>query len=215
MAIKILMADDHFVVRQGVRQMIGLFPDLEVVGEAGSGEELIGKLQTIHADLVMTDMTMPGLCGADLIARLRTDFPNLPILVLSMHNDVQIAFRALRAGANGYITKDSEPSVLANAIRKVASGKRYVMPELAEEMVFVTLSDKGSLLSVLSPREREILDMFVAGESMVDIAEQLHVSAKTISTHKMRLMQKLNVTTNAELILLANAEGVGKEGRGL
>lgn len=212
MAIKIFMADDHFVVRQGVRQMIGLFPDMEVVGEAGSGEELLEGLAARLPELILMDMTMPGLCGTQLITRLRALYPAVPILVLSMHNDPQIAFGALRAGANGYITKDSEPSTLAHAIRRVAAGKRYVVPELAEEMVFDSLNDPGgSRLGILSPREREILEMIVAGDSMVVIAERLHVSAKTVSTHKMRLMQKLNIHTNAELILLANAEGLGQK----
>lgn len=209
MAIKILMADDHFVVRQGVRQMLGLFPDMEIVGEAGDGEELLAKIPQLTPALILLDMTMPGLCGVELLQHLREVYPRLPILVLSMHKDAQVAFGALRAGANGYITKDSEPAMLANAIRKVASGKRYLMPDLAEEMVFDSLNERNTRLSVLSPRELEILEMILAGDSMVQIADKLHLSAKTVSTHKMRLMQKLNIQTNAELIILANSEGLG------
>jgi DNA-binding NarL/FixJ family response regulator len=208
MTISILMVDDHFVVRQGLRQIISLFPDLEVIGEASNGDEMFHALKRKLPDLVLLDMTMPGLSGVALITRLRAGWPQLPVLILSMHQDSQIAFGALRAGANGYVTKDSEPSILSDAIHKVAAGKRYVMPDLASDMVFDSLSLKGSRLDLLSPREREVLEMIVSGDSIVDIAEKLNVSAKTVSTHKMRLMQKLNIQSNAELILVANAEGI-------
>ncbi|MCK6393653.1 response regulator transcription factor [Zoogloea sp.] len=202
------MADDHFVVRQGMRQIIGLFPDMDVVGEAADGTELLNALVDREVDLILLDMTMPGLSGVDLIERIGVHHPGLPILVLSMHKEAQIAIGALRAGANGYVTKDSEPSTLAEAIRRVASGKRYVMPELAEEMVFTSLNEQATRLSILSPREREVLEMIVSGDSMVQIADKLHLSAKTVSTHKTRLMQKLNIQNNAELILVATSEGI-------
>lgn len=202
------MADDHFVVRQGMRQIIGLFPDMDVVGEAADGTELLNALVDREVDLILLDMTMPGLSGVDLIERIGVHHPGLPILVLSMHKEAQIAIGALRAGANGYVTKDSEPSTLAEAIRRVASGKRYVMSELAEEMVFTSLNEQATRLSILSPREREVLEMIVSGDSMVQIADKLHLSAKTVSTHKTRLMQKLNIQNNAELILVATSEGI-------
>lgn len=208
MRIRILMADDHFVVRQGMRQIIGLFPDMDVVGEAADVAELLSTLGNQEVDLILLDMTMPGLSGVDLIERIGVQYPGLPILVLSMHKEAQIAFGALRAGANGYVTKDSEPSTLAEAIRRVASGKRYVMPELAEEMVFTSLHEQATRLNILSPREREVLEMIVSGDSMVQIADKLHLSAKTVSTHKTRLMQKLNIQNNAELILVATSEGI-------
>lgn len=206
MSIRIAIADDHFVVRQGVRQMIHLFPGMEVVAEASSGLELLDLLERQQVDLVLTDMTMPGLNGNELIASLRAKFPALPILVLSMHKESVVAFGALRSGANGYLTKDSEPYDLAEAIRRVAGGRRYVMPELAEDMVFDTLTDRSDRLSVLSDREREVLEMIVAGKTIVQIANDIHVSPKTVSTHKMRLMQKLNIQSNADLILMASAE---------
>lgn len=209
MSIRIAIADDHFVVRQGVKQMINLFPGMEVVMEATSGVELLTLLTGGTVDLVLTDMTMPGLSGNDLIARVRAEHPALPILVLSMHKESVVAFGALRAGANGYITKDSEPYDLAEAIRRVASGRRYVMPDLAEEMVFDTLTDRPDRLDrldVLSTREREILEMIVLGKTIVQIANELHVSPKTVSTHKMRLMQKLNIQSNADLVLVGSDE---------
>lgn len=206
MSIRIAIADDHFVVRQGIKQMIQLFPGMEVVLESSSGVELQQQLRQHSVDLVLTDMTMSGLSGNELISALRDEFPKLPVLVLSMHKESVVAFGALRAGASGYITKDSEPYDLAEAIRRVASGRRYVMPDLAEDMVFDSLSEHTGLLDVLSTREREILEMIVAGKTIVQIADELCVSTKTISTHKMRLMQKLNIQSNADLVLMASAE---------
>lgn len=213
MAIKIVLVDDHFVVREGMRQIIALYQDMIVSGEASNGEELLAMLTRGEVpDLVLMDMTMPGLSGSALVARVKESWPKLPVLVLSMHKDSQMAFDALKAGASGYVTKDSEPSRLAQAIRKVSAGNRYVVPDLAEDMIFDAALDQGSRIDILSPREKEILRLLVAGEPLVQIAERLHISAKTISTHKMRLMQKLNVRNNAELILIANASGVGSEG---
>lgn len=206
--IDILIADDHFVVRQGVRQMLHLYPDLAVVDEAASGAEVLEKLDVLTPDLLLMDMTMPGLAGRALIERVRARHPRLPILVLSMHKDTQVALEALRAGANGYLTKDSEPATLAVAVRKVAAGGRYVDQSLAEQVVFASLTPQASRLAVLSPREREILQFIAAGVSLIEIGERLHLSAKTISTHKMRIMQKLEVESNAELIRLATAEGL-------
>jgi DNA-binding NarL/FixJ family response regulator len=209
--IDILIADDHFVVRQGLRQMLRLYPDLSVIGEAGSGLEVLDMLETLKPALLLLDMTMPGLAGRALIERVRARYATLPILILSMHKDAQVALEALRAGANGYLTKDSEPATLAVAIRKVAEGGRYVDQGLAEQVVFASLTPQSSRLDVLSPREREILRFIAAGISLIDIGTRLHLSAKTVSTHKMRIMQKLEVESNAELIRLAMAEGLAPE----
>jgi DNA-binding NarL/FixJ family response regulator len=209
--IDILIVDDHFVVRQGVRQMLRLYADLAVAGEAASGAELLDILDTARADLLLVDMTMPGLSGRALIEQVRARAPRLPILILSMHKDAQVALEALRAGANGYLTKDSEPATLAVAIRKVAAGGRYVDQGLAEQVVFASLTPRSSWLDVLSPREREILRLIVAGVSLIEIGVRLHLSAKTVSTHKTRIMQKLEVDTNADLIRLAVAEGLVAE----
>lgn len=205
--IRVLIADDHFVVRQGVRRMLQLYPDLEVVGEAADGAEALDSLGRIEADLLMMDMTMPGLSGTALIGRVRERWPALPILVLSMHKDAQVALGALRAGANGYVTKDSEPAVLAEAIRKVAAGGRHVDPALTEQVLFESLMPHTGV-QALSQREREVLERIAAGDSINQIAETLHLSAKTVSTHKMRIMQKLDIHSNADLILFAAAEGL-------
>lgn len=206
--IQIMIADDHFVVRQGVRQMLCLYPDLTVQDEAASGIEVLEKLDKTLPDLLLMDMTMPGLAGRALIEQVRRRHGELPILVLSMHKDAQVALEALRAGANGYLTKDSEPATLAMAIRKVVGGGRYVDQSLAEQLVFASLSPRASRLEALSPREREILQLIVAGVSLIDIGHRLHLSAKTVSTHKMRIMNKLEVENNADLIRLAAAEGL-------
>lgn len=205
--IRILIADDHFVVRQGVRRMLQLYPDLDVVGEAADGMEALDALGRVRADLLMMDMTMPGLGGTALIGRVREKWPSLPILVLSMHKDAHVALGALRAGANGYATKDTEPPVLADAIRKVAAGGRYVDPALAEQVLFESLAQPPGMQG-LSQREREVLARIAAGDSINQIAETLHLSAKTVSTHKTRIMQKLDIHSNADLILFAASEGL-------
>lgn len=206
--INILVADDHFVVREGIRQMLRLYADLAVVGEAGNGAEVLELLDRQTPDLLLLDMTMPGLAGLALIERVRARHPALPILILSMHKDAQMALAALRTGANGYLTKDSEPATLAAAVRKVAGGGRYVDQGLAEQVLFASLAPQSSRLDALSPREREILQLIVSGVSLIEIGARLHLSAKTVSTHKMRIMLKLNVESNADLIRLALAEGL-------
>jgi DNA-binding NarL/FixJ family response regulator len=208
-SIRILIADDHMVVHQGVRQMLRLYPDLEVVDEAADGESALQKIGDTPVDLLLLDMSMPGLAGAALIERLRAASDNLCILILSMHKDPHVALGALRAGANGYITKDSEPHVLAEAIRRVAAGGRYIDAELAEQVLFESLTPPTTTRPrLLSPRELEILQRIAAGDSINDIAEALFLSAKTVSTHKMRIMQKLGIDNNADLILYAASCGM-------
>lgn len=202
--IKVLIVDDHAVVRQGVRNILGLAEDIEVIGEAGSGEELLERLEHLTCNLVLLDITMPGITGAPLIARCRALRPDLPLLVLSMHKDGQVAFGALKAGANGYTTKDRDPRELLTAVYKVARGGRYVDSDLAELIVFETArSHERSPLECLSARELEILRHIAKGLAIGDIAQLLHLSPKTVSTHKIKLMQKLGIDNIADLILLA------------
>ncbi|THF61840.1 response regulator transcription factor [Pseudothauera nasutitermitis] len=207
--IRILIADDHAIVRQGVRQVLALAGDMEVVAEARDGWEVVESLRRGGIDLLITDMSMPGPHGVDLVKRVKDEHPRLPVLVLSMHGEAQITARVLKAGATGYLTKDSEPEVLIAAARKVATGGRHIDLALAEKLVFET-SLAGDRLphELLSNREYEVLVRIARGESLNDIAEVLHVSAKTISTHKARLMQKLNVHSNAELVRYALQHGL-------
>jgi DNA-binding NarL/FixJ family response regulator len=134
--IRLLLADDHTIVRSGLRQIFALLPDVLVAGEAADGAQVLAQLQLAHYDLLLLDLNMPGICGADLIARVKAHQPKLPILVLSMHNEPHVVTRALQAGASGYLTKECEPDALLAAIRKVAAGGQYIAPDIAEKMVF-------------------------------------------------------------------------------
>ncbi|MDO8989306.1 MAG: response regulator transcription factor [Sideroxyarcus sp.] len=199
--IKLLIAEDHAIMREGLKRLFALYPDIAIVGEATNGAEALELARKSEADLLMMDMTMPGINGVELIGRLKAQTPQLPILVLSMHNEPQIARRALSAGAAGYLTKDSDPEILIAAIRKVVGGGRFIDPALAEAMAF----DSGENANrapheLLSEREFHILRLLVQGKSVNEIADELVISNKTVSTHKARLMLKLNLGNNAELI---------------
>ncbi|WP_031363752.1 response regulator [Caballeronia sordidicola] len=209
--ISILIADDHAIVRSGLKQIIATTADIEVTGEAAQGAEVIEKLRIWRVDLLLLDMTMPGISGVDLIRRVRTEYPALPVLVLSIHNEAQVVARAVRAGATGYVTKDSDPDILLAAIRKLAGGGRFIDPKLVDVMVFDTHSSDAAPHEILSDREFQVLHLLAAGKSINAIAEVLVLSAKTISTHKMRLMQKLGIENNAELIRYAIKHGLTSE----
>ena len=209
--IRILIADDHAIVRGGLKQIIATTADIEVAGEATQGAEVIEKLRTCRVDLLLLDMTMPGISGVDLIRRVRAEYPALPVLVLSIHNEAQVVARAVRAGATGYVTKDSDPDILLAAIRKLAAGGRFIDPKLVDVMVFDTHSSDAAPHQILSDREFQVLHLLAAGKSINAIAEVLVLSAKTISTHKMRLMQKLGIENNAELIRYAIKHGLTSE----
>ncbi|SAL17329.1 response regulator protein [Caballeronia udeis] len=209
--IRILIADDHAIVRSGLKQIIATTEDIVVAGEAAQGAEVIEKLRTCQVDLLLLDMTMPGISGVDLIRRVRTEHPVLPVLVLSIHNEAQVVARAVRAGATGYVTKDSDPDILLAAIRKLAGGGRFMDPKLVDVMVFDTHSMDAAPHKILSDREFQVLHLLAAGKSINAIADVLVLSAKTISTHKMRLMQKLGIENNAELIRYAIKHGLTSE----
>ena len=207
--IRLMLADDHAIVRSGLKQLLSLAPDLRVVGEAVDGASVLDALRAQLPDLVLLDINMPGLSGPDLIARIRSHWPALPVLVLSMHNEPQVAARVLKAGASGYVTKDSEMDVLLIAIRRVAGGGRFIAPALAERLVFdVSLSSDQLPHSLLSERELEVLKLLVAGKGVNDIATQLCISNKTVSTHKTRLLEKLNLASTAELVRYALQHGL-------
>lgn len=199
--IKLIIADDHAIVREGLRQLFALCADIAVADVAVNGAQLLEMLRKDEADLLLLDMTMPGIHGLELIGRIRAQNARLPILVLSMHNEPQIARRALIAGASGYLTKDSDPEVLLAAIRKVASGGRFIAPELAEALAFdAGDGEQRAPHELLSEREFHILNLLIRGRSVNEIADELIISNKTVSTHKARLMQKLNLQNNAELV---------------
>jgi len=202
--IRLMLADDHAIVREGLRQLFALLPEFQVVAEAADGTSVLERLRDIPVDVLLLDMNMPGLTGESLISRVRAHYPALPILVLSMYNEPQIAQTALKAGANGYITKDQDTDAIVAAIRKVAAGGRCLAPQLAEQLAF--LSTRGPFESghtSLSEREFQVLRMIAQGLSINEIADQLAISSKTVSTHKSRLMEKMGFSSTADLIRYA------------
>ncbi|CAG8869852.1 Response regulator UvrY [Pseudomonas fluorescens] len=202
--IRVLVAEDHTIVREGIKQLIGLAKDMQVVGEAGNGEQLLENLRHTLCEVVLLDISMPGVSGLEAIPRIRALTHPPAILVLSMHDEAQMAARALKIGAAGYATKDSDPALLLTAIRRVAGGNRYIDPALADRMVFeVGLTETRPLYTLLSQREYSVFERLAQGANVNDIAQQLALSNKTISTHKARLMQKLKVTSLAELVKYA------------
>jgi len=207
--IRLLIADDHAIVRGGLKQIFALAPDLELAGEAVNGAEVLQKLHQGVFDLLLLDLNMPGVSGVDLISRIKLSQADLPILVFTMHNETQVATRALKAGAAGYITKDSDPERLLAAIRKVSAGGKYIDPVLAEQMAFeVTSPNRYSPHTLLSDREFEVFRLLIAGKGVNEIAEQLSISNKTVSTHKVHLMEKMNLGSVAELVRYAVQHGL-------
>lgn len=206
--IRILIADDHAIVRGGLKQIVGTTPDIVVAGEATKVSEVMDILRRAAFDLLLLDMDMPGASGVELIRLVHADQPSLPLLILSMHNEGQIVSRALKAGASGYVTKDSDPEVLLSAIRKVAGGGKFIDPALVDTMVFNVEGRDEDPHELLSEREYQVLHMIAAGQPIGDIADRLHLSPKTVSTHKMRLMQKVGIDNNVDLIRYAIRHGL-------
>ena len=205
---RILIADDHAIMRGGLKQLIEFDARLQVAAEAENGAQVLEQLRAEEFDLLLLDMSMPGLSGEDLISRVHGRYPRLPILVLSMHNEAQIAQRALRAGASGYLTKDHNPETLLAAIHRVASGGRYLDPRIAEQLAFASSSPTDDATAQLSDREFQILRLLAQGLSVNQIADQLVISNKTVSTHKTRLMEKMGFTCNADIIKYAMTHGL-------
>ena len=197
--IRVLLADDHKIVRDGLKRILASTPDVQVAAEAASGEEALALVKAQDFDVVMLDMSMPGLAGLDLIKRLRIEKPKLRILVLSMHGEQQYAARVLRAGAAGYLNKDSAAEALLGALRKVAAGGMHIPEAAAAGLIS---SDKPAH-AALSDREFEVLRLLVEGLGPTDIAERLHLSVKTVSTHKTRILEKLDLGSTAELVRYA------------
>lgn len=210
--IRIIIADDHTIVREGLKQLLSAAADFNVVGEAANGHEVLARVREIAFDVLLLDMSMPGRSGTDLIKQLKAEFPRIRILVLTMHEEQQYAVRAIRAGAAGYLTKESASAQLASAIRKVASGGAFITEAVAEQLAMETMQQSaGPPHLALSDREYQVMQLLVEGRSVTDIGEQLHLSVKTISTHKARLMQKLNLASQADLIRYAISHNIAPE----
>ena len=198
--IRVLIADDHAIVRQGLRQILSDTPDLTVAGEAENGVQAVQMVRTGEWDVVLMDVSMPDRNGIDALKILKKEFPRLPVLILSMYPEEQYAIRALKAGAAGYLTKQSAPELLVTAIRQVASGKKYVSPSLAEELANAIGDDSERLPhEKLSDREYQTLCMIASGKTPTEIAEALNLSVKTVSVYRARLLEKMNLRNNAEL----------------
>ena len=202
--IRIVVADDHTIVREGLKQLLGAAGDLEVVAEASNGHEVVERVRDLEFDLLLLDMSMPGRSGIELIKLVRAEKPKLRILVLSMHEEHQYAVRAIRAGAAGYLTKESASKQLVDAIRKVASGGAFISAEVAQQLALGAMPGaQAALHETLSDREFQILRMIAEGLSISDIAAKLSLSVKTVSTHKGNIQQKMGLATTAELIRYA------------
>ena len=198
--IRVLIADDHKIVRDGLRGILAANAGLQAAGEAASGEEALALVKANDYDVVMLDMSMPGLSGMDLIKRLRIEKPKLRILVLSMHGERQYAARALKAGASGYLNKDSAAEMLVGAIRKIAAGGVHITEAAAATLL---QSGEKSPHEALSDREFEVLRLLAEGLGPTEIGDKLHLSVKTVSTHKTRILEKLGVGSTAELVRYA------------
>ncbi len=200
--IKLLIADDHAIVREGIKKILALAPDIQVEAEAVNAIEVMKQLDDgVTIDVLLLDLSMPGVTGMSLVMQIRAQYPAFPILIFSMHNEAQVASRAIRAGAAGFIAKDSDPEILLEAIRRVAAGRNYIDPALAEEMAFDALMPpKSAPHAILSSRELEIFALLVAGKRVNDIACILNISNKTVSTHKLNLAAKMKLHSTADLV---------------
>lgn len=199
--IRVLLADDHRIVREGVRRLLDDTPDIRVTGEATSGLEALERLDTSAADVVLLDVTMPGAGFTDVLARMRARHPAARVIVLSAHAEQEYAVRALRADAAGYVTKERTPEELVAAIRAAAAGRRYISPSVGELLAAEAAGDAGRPShGRLSDRELDVLRLLGAGRSVKEISAQLRISSRTVSTYRTRLLVKLGLRTTADLI---------------
>jgi two-component system invasion response regulator UvrY len=207
--IRILIADDHPIVRQGLRRIVEADPGLAIAGEAGDAEALLAALDRTATDLVLLDVSMPGGLFLETLQELRTQHPSVRVLVLSVHPEDQWAVRALRAGASGYLTKDHSPEQLLEAIRRVYRGGKYVSPTLAEHLAqHIDEGGQRAPHELLSDREFEVMRRLGSGLTVSQIASELSISAKTVSTYRTRILEKMAVGSNAELVRYAARYGL-------
>jgi two-component system invasion response regulator UvrY len=207
--IKVLIADDHAVVRRGLRQILMETSDILVGGEAATAAEARQLVGQHRWDVVVLDVNMPGGNGIELLGELRRQHSGLRVLVLTMYPEDQYAVRAIRAGAAGFLTKESAPEKLIEAVRKIASGGRYVSAELAETLASMVAGEaEGAPHQRLSDREFEVFKMLASGRTVSQVAQELGLSVKTVSTHRVRILKKMGMTTNAELTHYAVKNGV-------
>ena len=199
--INVLIADDHAIVRQGLKQILSETEDMLVTGEADDGAEALALARQQPWDVFLLDVSMPNRNGIDTLKQLKKEFPRLPVLILSMHPEEQYAVRALKAGASGYLTKQSAPEQLVNAIRQVASGKKYLSPAVAQQLADAISEDtEKSPHERITDREYQVLKLIAAGKTLTQIAESLNLGVATVSTYRARLLEKMGLRSTAELI---------------
>ncbi len=198
--INILIADDHSVVRRGIKQILSEESDMQVSGEAANSSEIFALLDQKQWDLLILDITMPGRSGLDALIEIKQKKPDLRVLILSMHPEEEIAMRAIKTGADGYLNKDSVPGELIRAIRKVVTGGKYISSTLAESLIFATGKDSGKAPhEELSEREFQVLCLLASGNTLSQIADKLSLSVKTISTYRTRILEKMELKSNVEI----------------
>jgi len=205
MIINVLVVDDHALIRKGLKQILDDTSDIRVTGEAETGMEAIRMVRDNKYDMALLDITLPDKYGIDVLKQMKLQCPTLPILILSMHPDEQYAMRSIKAGASGYMNKQSAPSQLVTAIRKVASGKKYISSELAEQLANDLTNDKPQDVShkILSNREYQTLCLMAAGKSLSEMADIMSLSAKTVSVYRSRMLEKMQLKNNAEAVRYA------------
>ena len=208
--IRIVIADDHAIVREGLKRIVASADDMAVAAEAADGTEVMLRVRDTEFDVLVLDLSMPGRSGMELIKLVRAEKARLRILVLSMHQELQYAVRAIKAGASGYLTKESAPAQLVLALRKIAAGGAYVSAEVAEQLALGAMPGGPAAAphESLSDREFEVFRLIADGVTVTDIAGRLHVSVKTVSTHKANLMHKLGLQNQSELIRYAIRHGL-------
>lgn len=210
MTVRIVLADDHAIVREGLKRIVADVSDFQVVGEAADGTDVMRAVRELEFDVLVLDLSMPGRSGMELIKLVKAEKPKLRILVLSMHQEMQYAVRAIKSGASGYLTKESAPAQLEQAIRKISGGGAYISAEVAEQLALGAMPGGSESLphESLSDREFEVFRLLVAGDAVSDIAAKLNLSVKTVSTHKANLMQKLGLANPTELVRYAIKHGL-------
>jgi len=201
--IRILIADDHPIVREGYKKILMSQPDMDVTGEAGNGQEVLDLIQKKDFDLILLDISMPGRSGLEILKELKSQKPHLPVMILSIYPEEQYAVRAFRDGASGYLTKASTPKELISAIRKVSQGGRYVTEALAEKLTYFLGDVDKAPHEKLSDREYQVMLLIASGKTVTQAAEELCLSVKTISTYRRHILEKMQFSTNAEITMYA------------
>ncbi len=207
--IKLLVADDHKIFREGLREIINKTSDIRVIDEAKSGNEVLSKVEENNYDVILLDISMPGRSGLDILKQLRQEKPHIQVLILSMYSEEEFAVRAMKTGAAGYLVKDTASKDLIEAIQKVSMGMKYVTPSLAEKLAIdVEMGNETPIHAKLSNREYEVMCMISSGKKNKEIAEEILVSPKTVSSYKKRILDKMGMKTNAQLTEYAIRNGL-------